>query len=115
MSKRARGAHRSVSSDVLMVLENCPYPLDSRVRNEAESLTSAGFAVEVLAPHDPDEPVHEVINGVNVIRFPFREGHGMLRQTAVEYVLAFFGIAALVLPRIARSRGGTLHVHNPPD
>jgi glycosyltransferase involved in cell wall biosynthesis len=39
----------------------------------------------------------------------------MLRQTAAEYVLAFFAIAALVLPRIARSRGGTLHVHNPPD
>ncbi len=98
-----------------MVLENCAYPFDSRVRNEAESLTSAGFAVEVLAPREPGRPVHEVIRGVSVTRFPLREGHGALGQTAIEYLLAFFVISGVVISRIARSREGTLHVHNPPD
>jgi glycosyltransferase involved in cell wall biosynthesis len=98
-----------------MVLENSSYPFDSRVRNEAESLTAAGFSVEVLAPREPRRPTNEVIRGVRVRRFPLREGHGALPQTAIEYLIAFFWICALVIPRIARSREGTLHVHNPPD
>jgi glycosyltransferase involved in cell wall biosynthesis len=101
--------------DVVMVLQNCTYPFDSRVRNEAESLTSAGFVVEVLAPRERGRPVHEVIRGVRVTRFRSRDGHGALGPTAIEYFLAFFAISALVIPRIARSPEGTLHVHNPPD
>jgi glycosyltransferase involved in cell wall biosynthesis len=38
-----------------------------------------------------------------------------LRQIAIEYVVAFFAISALVVTRIVRSGRGTLHVHNPPD
>jgi glycosyltransferase involved in cell wall biosynthesis len=115
MLKPAAAAWNRVSPDVVMILENCTYPFDSRVRNEAESLTSAGFAVEVLAPRERGYPVHEVIRGVRVTRFPLREGHGALIQTAIEYVVAFFAISALAISRIARSREGTLHVHNPPD
>ncbi len=115
MNEPTRHAPDRTSRQVLMVLENCTYPFDSRVRNEAESLTSAGFAVEVLAPRERGFPVHEVIGGVSVTRFPLREGHGALLQTALEYAVGFFAISALVIPRIARSRNGTLHVHNPPD
>lgn len=89
--------------------------MDPRVRKEAESLTSAGFAVEVLAPRERGHPNHEVIRGVSVTRFPLREGYGALGRTAVEYMTAFFVISVLVIPRIARSPNGTLHVHNPPD
>lgn len=98
-----------------MVLENSRYPLDPRVRKEAESLTSAGFAVEVLAPRERGRPNRECIRGVNVTRFPLREGHGVLRDTALEFLIAFFAVSPLVIVRILRSREGTLHVHNPPD
>jgi glycosyltransferase involved in cell wall biosynthesis len=104
-----------VTQKVLMVLENSRYPIDPRVRKEAESLVSAGFAVEVLAPRERERPTKEVIRGVVVTRFPLREGNGTLRDTAIEYVIAFIAISALVLARILRSRRGTLHVHNPPD
>jgi glycosyltransferase involved in cell wall biosynthesis len=33
----------------------------------------------------------------------------------VEYLVAFCVIAAALLPRLARTGSGTLHVHNPPD
>jgi glycosyltransferase involved in cell wall biosynthesis len=101
--------------DVVMVLENCGYPLDARVRLEAESLVESGLSVEVLAPREPGRPVRELIRGVRVTRFPLPEGHGKLPGTAIEYLAASFVITAAVLLRLARSRSGTLHVHNPPD
>ena len=125
MRSPKRGRHAMVESPlrprgrssprVVMVLENCPYPLDTRVRLEAESLVEAGFSVEVLAPREADRPGHEVINGVRVTRFRLPDGNGELFGTALEYGAAFCFINAAVLRRLARSRRGTLHVHNPPD
>jgi glycosyltransferase involved in cell wall biosynthesis len=104
-----------IAPDVVMVLENNRYPLDSRVRKEAESLTEAGLSVEVLAPREPDRPARELIRGVQVTRFSLPDGGGALLGTAVEYLAALLLITPRVLMRLARSRTGTLHVHNPPD
>lgn len=118
----SRGAHGPCKSgaeqsapDVVMVLENCCYPLDSRVRNEAESLVEAGFVVEVLAPRQPDRPTREVVRGVRVTRLPLFDGQGELLGTALEYVSAGIVFSAVVLARLAHSRRAVLHVHNPPD
>jgi glycosyltransferase involved in cell wall biosynthesis len=115
MSDSVMGAGGQPAPDVVMVLENCGYPLDARVRMEAESLVESGLSVEVLAPREPDRPIREIIRGVRVARFPLPEGHGKLLGTAVEYLAACCVITAAVLPRLARTRSGTLHVHNPPD
>src|SRR5271169_845588 len=115
MFESAIGALRRPAPDVLMVLENCGYPLDSRVRMEAESLVASGLSVEVLAPRERHRPVRESIRGVRVTRFRLPEGNGKLSGTAVEYLAACGAITAAVLLRLARARGGTLHVHNPPD
>ena len=115
MVEPAPGARGRTSPRVLMVLENCPYPLDARVRLEAESLVEAGFSVEVLAPREPGRPAREMIGGVRVTRFRLPEGNGELLGTALEYLAAFWFVNAAVLLRLARSRRGTLHVHNPPD
>jgi glycosyltransferase involved in cell wall biosynthesis len=101
--------------DVVMVLENNPYPLDVRVRLEAESLAASGLSVEVLAPREPGRPHHELIRGVRVRRLPSIDGHGRLAGTALEYLVASCLISAAILSRLVRSRRGTLHVHNPPD
>lgn len=106
---------RDPAPDVVMILENNLYPLDSRVRKEAESLIEVGLTVEVLAPSERDRPMCEVIRGVRVSRFPLPDGEGALLGTAIEYLAALFAIVAMALPRLARSRRGTLHVHNPPD
>jgi glycosyltransferase involved in cell wall biosynthesis len=101
--------------DVVMVLENSQYPLDARVRMEAETLIEAGLSVEVLAPQERGRPAREIIRGVRVSRFPMPEGNGELLGTAIEYLVASCMIGAMVLARLVRRRGGTLHVHNPPD
>ena len=53
MSTATSDVHGWRFPDVVMVLENCYYPLDSRVRNEAESLVESRLTVEVLAPGGP--------------------------------------------------------------
>ncbi len=98
-----------------MVLENCCYPLDARVRMEAETLVASGLSVEVLAPREPGRPVRELIRGVRVTRFPLPDGKGKLLGTALEYLAASCVITVAILLRLTRSRGRTLHVHNPPD
>jgi glycosyltransferase involved in cell wall biosynthesis len=100
---------------ITMLLENLPYPQDSRVRNEAESLAAAGHSVEVVAPRGAGQPFRERINGVAVRRFPTVELSGQsLWAMFVEYVQ---GVLALhVAAARALLRGATvLHLHNPPD
>ena len=53
-----------------MLLENGPYPEDTRVRQEAQSLVKTGYRVSVIAPKAADQVWKEVINGVQVYRFP---------------------------------------------
>lgn len=98
-----------------MVLENNAYPADARVRKEAESLAEAGHAVEVLAPRRAGEPRRETVDGVRVTRVWLPDGGGGLAGTAFEYAIACCVLSAAALARLARARGGVLHVHNPPD
>ncbi len=98
-----------------MLLENNPYPLDVRVRAEAESLVAAGHQVEVIAPRAKGEPARETIRGVRVRRF-----RGLEARTGSPWgMLAEFAVASLALHAHAvraLARGSSvLHLHNPPD
>ena len=115
MFEAATGVRDRTVPDVVMVLENSTYPLDARVRMEAETLAESGLSVEVLAPREPDRPARETIRRVRVRRCSLPDGNGKLLGTAVEYLVAACAITTAVLPRLARTRRGTLHVHNPPD
>jgi glycosyltransferase involved in cell wall biosynthesis len=53
---------------ILMLLENCPFPRDDRVRREARALISAGHQVTVIAPASRSEPKREVWEGVRCHR-----------------------------------------------
>lgn len=100
---------------VVMLLENFWYPQDIRVRDEAESLASAGYDVEVIAPRAPGQSSSERVGAVNVRRFrafcPQSSGAAVL---ALEYLIA---IPALHLHALRALLGGAsvLHLHNPPD
>src|SRR5205809_4991437 len=54
---------------ILMLVEYF-YPLDSRVRNEASLLVSAGYEVSVISLRKPGSPSVEVVDGVRVYRVP---------------------------------------------
>jgi poly-beta-1,6-N-acetyl-D-glucosamine synthase len=113
---RTRGMNTMVNAHkVVIVLENDTYAPGSRVCKEAEGLSSAGFAVEVLAPRERGFPTREITRGVKVTRFRSRESYGALGQTAITHLAAACSISVLVLRRIVSSHRGMLHVHSPPD
>ncbi|MGH2849690.1 MAG: glycosyltransferase family 4 protein [Solirubrobacteraceae bacterium] len=108
-------AHTDAPVRVTMLLENNPYPRDVRVRAEAESLVSAGYAVEVIAPRAHGQRRREVVNGVAVRRFRCIDGSG---RGASGFLLEFIIAAAALHLAAARAlvRGSdVLHLHNPPD
>ncbi len=105
----------SAGKRVLMLLENQPFPQDGRVRRESFALVEAGYQVTVVCPRDGEQPRHETVNGVRVIRYPHPpEGNGLLGylmeygySTAVSFLLSLW----------VAVRGGfdVVHSHNPPD
>ncbi len=105
----------SAGKRVLMLLENQPFPQDGRVRRESFALVEAGYQVTVVCPRDGEQPRHETVNGVRVIRYPHPpEGNGLMGylmeygySTAVSFLLSLW----------VAVRGGfdIVHSHNPPD
>lgn len=117
---------------VLMLVENC-FPADSRVRNEASTLTANGFKVSVIALRATGERRREVVSGVSVYRIPRITVFGKLRgsnssaigaiisklQAVTGYLIeySYFTSACLLLSAYIAIREGfdVVHAHNPPD
>ena len=114
-----------------MLVENF-FPQDPRVRNEAYTLSQAGYPVTVIALRKPGENFHEEAYGIHIYRVPaltiFKK-LGVARgpigrvigmfQACVGYVseYVYFTVACLLLSiYIALRRGvDVVHAHNPPD
>ena len=117
---------------ILMLLEN-NYPQDTRVRNEASLLTSAGYQVSVICLRKAGQSPTEIVNGVRVFRVPRLE---LFQKTPdakadllsliwlklksflgylVEYL--YFTAACLSVSSYVFLRYGfdVIHAHNPPD
>jgi glycosyltransferase involved in cell wall biosynthesis len=102
---------------VLFISENAPVPSDRRVWNEARTLHAAGWEVVVVCAQGMRrhaEPF-EVIDGIEIHRFPLRPASGGPAGYAREYGQALWRIRRLVR-RLGRDRSFDLvHVCNPPD
>lgn len=100
---------------ILMLLENNPYPQDSRVRKEAQSLVQAGHQVSIICPAAKHQPRYETIAGVTVYRYPAPpEAQGLLGYV-VEYGYSLVMSFIFSLIVLARSGFDVIHAHNPPD
>jgi len=100
---------------VLMLVENCSYPRDVRVRREAESLAGAGCDVSVICPALKGQARREKVNGVRVYRYaPPPEARGQLGY-AVEYGYSLLAAFVLALRIAVREGIDVIHAANPPD
>jgi glycosyltransferase involved in cell wall biosynthesis len=97
-----------------MLLENNSYPVDVRVRNEAEALVAAGHAVTVVAPRGEGEPRREVVHGVRVERFWLPRTPDSPPGFLLEYAIAHAQLLARALRHLLRG-ADVVHLHNPPD
>jgi glycosyltransferase involved in cell wall biosynthesis len=115
-----------------MLVENF-YPQDTRVRNEANLLVSAGYDVTVICLKKAGQKNSEIVNGVRVFRVPRFElfkktadgepgllGKILLKvKSIVGYVseYAYFTSACFLVSVYVFFKYGfdVIHAHNPPD
>lgn len=107
--------HSSVAGRILMLLENHPYPQDSRVRQEAAALVASGYHVSVIAPRGTGQPWYETVNAVQVYRFPTPPSANGAFGYILEYGWAMIASFFLSLLVCLRRGFDVIHAHNPPD
>src|SRR5256885_5718304 len=119
-------------SKILMLVENY-FPQDTRVRNEADLLTQAGYQVAVIALRKQSQAGRETLNGVEVYRLPTLELFKkpppanvnrinlvfVKLKSFLGYIVeyCYFTAACLVVSTYIFGRRGfdVIHAHNPPD
>lgn len=98
-----------------MLLENSGFPMDVRVRQEAQTLRDAGYQVTVVCPAEPGQVSREVVDGMKVYRYPApRAGSGF-----ASYLWEYgYSMAATLLKSaqiLFRDGFDVIHLANPPD
>jgi glycosyltransferase involved in cell wall biosynthesis len=117
---------------ILMFVENS-YPQDTRVKNESDALTAAGYAVTVVCMRKKGQAKSEVLDGIQIYRLPRLElfqktpspNPGFVERVVLklksvvgyfsEYV--YFTSACFVMSLYIAFKHGfdAIHAHNPPD
>lgn len=107
MSRRAR---------VLMIVENCPFQRDPRVRKEARTLHDAGYHVLVICPAgERRQHLRECIEGITVYSYQSIPTGLTFSWYLLEYAYATLAIAFLSVFVFVREGFDVIHVANPPD
>lgn len=100
---------------ILMLLENCGMPEDSRVRNEAIALAEQGFDVTVVCPTSDSRKTYEQFQGIHLYRYPapfeLPGFIGYLWEFGYSMFMMFWFTAYLLF----RRGFDAIHVHSPPD
>ena len=101
---------------VLMLVENMSVPTDRRVWPECQALREAGYDVVVVCPRgqDVDAAPLEVVEGIEIHRFPSQQGTGKLGFVR-EYLSAFYHVLRLARRLGRKHTFAVVHAANPPD
>ncbi|HEY6793063.1 MAG TPA: glycosyltransferase, partial [Kineosporiaceae bacterium] len=100
---------------VLIIVQNLPVPFDRRVWLECNALTAAGYHVTVICPKGNNDPAHQVVDGVTLLKYrPYAPG-GRAVGFVGEYIYSVLATARLVLRARRAGRFDVLQACNPPD
>ena len=94
-----------------MILDK-DFPPDSRVENEALSLIRAGFSVYLFSLSYQKREKKEIINGINVIRYP--AGKFTFKLSALAYTIPFYHwiVQSKIKDFLHRYSIDTVHIHD---
>jgi glycosyltransferase involved in cell wall biosynthesis len=102
---------------VLILVENLSVPRDKRVWPESRTLIEAGYEVVVICPQGDgrDAAAFELLEGVEINRYPARFANGSTLSYLREYATALWRMLWLAW-RVGGRRGfDVVHACNPPD
>ena len=101
----------------LLIVENESVPFDRRVWQQALSLKNTGAKVTVICPiFGKDNKRFEILEGINIFRYPLVFSDGTKKGYIKEYSFAF--IRTIILYHRVLLKNGRIdiiHVANPPD
>jgi glycosyltransferase involved in cell wall biosynthesis len=102
---------------ILLIVENNSVPFDRRVWREALTLRDAGAIVAVICPvFGEDKTRYEVVEEIEVYRYPIKFSDGTVIGYFKEYVLAFSRTTWLLHKILfTKKHIDVVHVANPPD
>ena len=99
---------------ILILVENLPVPLDRRVWMEATTLEEAGYGVSVICPKGKYKAFHEVLQNVNIYRYPLPSLESVLGHF-LEYAIALPVTFLLTFVVFFRHGFDAIQSANPPD
>lgn len=102
---------------VLMLIENCPVPLDNRVWAEAITLRDHGFQVSIIGPKGPtqDRESYICVEDIHIYRYGLPATTSKYTSYIIEYSIAML-MTFLLSFKVLFHRGfDVVHVANPPD
>jgi glycosyltransferase involved in cell wall biosynthesis len=92
------------------------YETDARIKQYATALIERGDTVDVIALRQPGQPMHSVLNGVNVFRIQTRTINERGPLTYLVRILRFLiSSAAFIARRHLSEKYQLIHVHSVPD
>lgn len=98
-----------------MLVENNPFWRDVRVRQEAQALLDAGYAVSVICPGMTGQNFHEEMTGIHIFTYPPPyQGRGFFGY-AFEYSYSLLAMFLVTLYVFAQRGFDIIHAANPPD
>jgi glycosyltransferase involved in cell wall biosynthesis len=107
--------HNRLKNRVLMIVENCSYLRDPRVRRQAKALKDSGYQVSIINPSSDNVLWGELIDGIRVYQFPGIKFSYGPSGYLLEYAYATFMIAVMTLYVLVVRGFDVVHVANPPD
>ena len=87
------------------MVSNAYYPLDPRIRRQAEALVTHGYQVEVLCQRQPGEPAEETVSGVHVRRIGGLKYCGRSLRSYLQSNVGFFLRAFIALAQAQIQHG----------
>jgi glycosyltransferase involved in cell wall biosynthesis len=100
---------------ILIIVQNLPVPFDRRVWLECKALNAAGCDVTVVCPKGNEDPGHQVLEGVTLLKYrPYAPG-GRAVGFVMEYAYSFLATLLLILRARRRGKFAALQACNPPD
>ena len=115
MGRMSTPRDRGARPRVLIIVQNLPVPFDRRVWLECNALTAAGYDVTVICPKGKNDPSHQILDGVTLLKYrPYAPG-GRAVGFVMEYAYSFLATARLVFRARRRGPFDVVQACNPPD
>lgn len=104
-----------VAPRVLVIVQNLSVPLDRRVWLECQALRDQGYEVSVICPMGTGDSSHELLDGVDIYRYPPAPQASGAAGFALEFSYSWLRTAYLAGKIWRQHRFDVIQACNPPD